>query len=342
MKGVELVNVSYIKTIYGNEILEEHLKQLDDYIIITDPVPWDLYQNEFNASPLDVVMPGTLDKEALEEMILNIPKNVEFVGLGGGAVIDIAKYFAYLRGKTPVLVPTITSSNAHFSDFISVRRDGAPFGFKKIGWPKKVIVDYAFIAQADPRLNRAGYGDLLFLQTALNDWKLAEKRGKGTPVVPAIEKEIEQMMHEALMSAEEIGSVSNKGLDILMRLIERSTLLMMNNLSKPISAGAEHLFAWNFEQVTGREPIHGELVALGILITSHLHQRNFKELKDALDKGKIMYRPDEIGISWSEIKQTLLTVEEYNRKVRKMNTIFDEVTWDEKQLKEIKEVIYAL
>src|SRR5690625_950886 len=124
MKGVELVNVSYIKTIYGNEILEEHLKQLDDYIIITDPVPWDLYQNEFNASPLDVVMPGTLDKEALEEMILNIPKNVEFVGLGGGAVIDIAKYFAYLRGKTPVLVPTITSSNAHFSDFISVRRDG--------------------------------------------------------------------------------------------------------------------------------------------------------------------------------------------------------------------------
>ncbi|WP_099159501.1 iron-containing alcohol dehydrogenase [Virgibacillus ndiopensis] len=330
-----------IEVTYGDEILDTHMRKLNNYVVITDPIPWNLYQHLFQQKPKKVIMPGTLDKDLLDEMIETIPQDVEFVGLGGGAVIDAAKYFAYLRDRTPTLIPTITSSNAHFSDFISVQRNGAAFGFKKIGWPKQVIVDYALIEMADPRWNRAGYGDLLFLQTALNDWVLAAQEGKAMPVDPRLEEAVKSIMQDAIEHAEEIGSMSKRGLDRLIKLIEKSSRLIMDNLTVPLSAGAEHLFAWNFEQVTGRHLIHGELVSLGIIITSYLQKRNYHELKDALDKANVIYHPDQLQVSWEEIKETLLTVGAYNRKFRNFYTIFDQVEWTKVQLKEIQDVIYA-
>src|SRR5690606_10720700 len=115
----------------------------------------------------------------------------------------------------------------------------------------------------------------------------------------------------ALANAPEIGAVSSKGLETLMRHIEESTLFMMDNLNKPVSAGSEHLFAWTHEKLIGKSLIHGEMVSLGILISSYLQKSNHAELKKALDEGKVIYKPDEIGLPWEEIEQTLLGIPEY-------------------------------
>src|SRR5690606_25304265 len=130
-----------------------------------------------------------------------------------------------------------------------------------------------------PRWNRAGYGDLLFMQTALNDWKLGARAGYYDSVDPDMEHQMLDMMGRALANAPEIGAVSSKGLETLMRHIEESTLFMMDNLNKPVSAGSEHLFAWTHEKLTGKSLIHGEMVSLGILISSYLQKSNHAELK---------------------------------------------------------------
>jgi glycerol-1-phosphate dehydrogenase [NAD(P)+] len=333
--------VTQIETIYGDEILEGELNRLERYVVITDKIPWQLYQSRFSHKPVQIMMPETLEQSDLDEMVSTIPEGLEFVGLGGGSVIDAAKYFAYLRGKTPVLVPTITSSNAQFSDYISVRRQGRPFGMKKEGWPKRIIVDYELIRKADSRLNRAGYGDLLFMQTTLNDWRIAAGAGKADPVDPVLDEAITNMMRQAMESAAEIGSLSQRGIEMLMKLFEESTQLVMSNLSKPINAGAEHLFAWNLEGITGRHFSHGEIVSLGIVISSYLQKSHAAELKQALDKAQVIYYPERLGIDWNEIKETLLTVEEYNKKVRKFHTVFEEVEWTPRLFKEIQEWIYT-
>jgi len=285
-------------------------------------------------------MPGTLDQAVLDEMETTLPSDVDFVGLGGGAAIDAAKYFAYLHNRTPILIPTLTSSNAHFSDFISVRKNGAPYGFKQVGWPKRIIVDYSIIELADPRYNRAGYGDLLYMQTTLNDWRIAAEAGKRAPVEPEIEKDVTRMMQIALRHAAEIGSVSQAGLHVLMTLIEESSIVVMKNLSKPITAGAEHLFSWNLEQLTGKHLIHGETVALGIVIASFLQQSHASELRQALDEANVRYLPEEIGVTWHEIEQTLLTVADYNHRVRKFYTVFDVMEWNDRLLKKIRDYLY--
>ncbi|MEX0720090.1 MAG: iron-containing alcohol dehydrogenase [Balneolaceae bacterium] len=331
-----------VKTIYGSGVLANELSNLNGYIVVTDKVPWELYKDHFQKKPLQVVTPDTLDMATLDRMLKTIPENVDFVGLGGGAVIDAAKYFAYLRNKSPLLIPTISSTNAPFSDFISITNEnGYRFGFKKLGWPKRIIVDYELICKANPRFNRAGYGDLIFMQTTLDDWRLASEKGKGVPVDPKIEKTLEGMIAIALESATEIGSNSPRGIEILMKLIEDSTDLMMQNLSLPINAGSDHLFAWNLEVTTGRHFIHGEIVALGILISSFLHKKHYLELKDALDQANVTYLPKELDISWEEIKKTLLSMEEYNRKVRQFDTVFDEVVWTPELLNEIQALLFC-
>lgn len=334
--------MSNIETIYGDTILSSELNDVDKYIVITDKVPWRLCQDYFSSEPVDVIMLNTLDKATLDKLISMIPEEVEFVGLGGGTVLDAAKYFAYLRGKTPILVPTIISTNAPFSDFMSITNGkGFRTGFKKKGWPKRVIVDYKLIGQAEPRFNRAGYGDLLFMQTTLNDWKLASATGKDVSFDPDIEKIMNDMIEESIESASVIGEMGPEGIERLTKLIEDSTTLMMKNLSIPINAGSEHLFAWNLEVTTGKHFIHGEIVALGILISSYLHRKHYNTLKTALDEAKVIYDPEQLGISWDEIKQTLLTIQQYNREVRQFHTIFDEIEWTPKKLNEIRDLIFA-
>lgn len=335
--------MTHIETVYGDGILEDELNRIDTYIIVTDRVPWELHQNHFAGKPAQVIMPGTLEKAVLDEMISTIPEGMEIVGLGGGAVLDAAKYFAYLREKAPVLVPTITSTNAPFSDFISITNEkGTRFGFKKVGWPKRIVVDYELIRRADPRFNRAGYGDLLFMLPTLNDWRIAAKAGKGVPLDPALEETITSMMDRAIEPAPEIGSVTSQGIELLMKLTERSTALIMSNLSKPISAGSEHLFAWNLEVTTGRHFVHGEIVALGIIISSWLQEKkHYAELKQALDEAQVIYHPSQLGITWAEVKKTLLTIEEYNQSVRQFHTVFEEIEWTPNRLEEIRDLIFA-
>ncbi|MQB01968.1 MAG: iron-containing alcohol dehydrogenase [Actinobacteria bacterium] len=327
-----------LATQYGDGILKGVLDAYDDYVLITDPVPWKLHNDRLSHSPNRVVMVESLEKSVLDQTVSEVPDGLRIVGLGGGSVIDAAKYFAYLRDETPLLVPTITSSNAHLTDFISVRREGRAAGIKIEGLPKRVVVDYDVIAAADPRLNRAGFGDILAHRTALTDQEIAEALGKEDAVDPAVRDRMAGILKRAMDDAAEIGAVSRRGIKLLMELFEECTNATGES-RRPIGAGSEHLFAWNLEGVTGRHFIHGEIVSLGIVICAYLQGRHFDELRSALDRARVAYRPDQVGVDWEAIKQALLTVEDYNQKVRGFNSVFAEIEWSPRQLAEIRDVV---
>lgn len=331
--------MEHVENIYGDGIVGDELSKLDKYIVITDRIAWDIYKDYFKPEPTEVIFPDTLEKSELERMEPKLPNHAAIVGLGGGSVLDAAKYFAFLKKKHPVLVPTITSSNAPHSDWMSVRRDGRAAGIVEPGYARKIIIDYDLIRKADPRLNRAGYGDLLFMLTTIKDWQLAAAAGKGPAIDTAIIDDISNLMQSAISKAEAIGSVTDKGIEDLMKFFEVSTAICANNSNLPLGAGAEHLFAWNLEGVTGRHFIHGEIVALGIVISSFLQKSNHDLLKKALNTAKVAYHPETLGITWEEIEETLKTVEIYNRNVRKFNTVFSDVVWSPELLQQIRDMI---
>jgi glycerol dehydrogenase-like iron-containing ADH family enzyme len=204
-----------------------------------------------------------------------------------------------------------------------------------------VIVDYALIQQADVRVNRAGYGDLLPLQTTLNDWRLAAAASRTDPVDPEIEASSERIMRQAMAAAPEIGSLSQRGIETLMRLTEASTALMLTHASRPLNAGSEHLFAWTLESLTGRHFLHGEIVALGIVISSWLQGRDHAALTGALDQARVIYHPERLEIEWAEIEQTLRGIQPYNREVRHFNTVYDDVEWTPELLRDARDLVYS-
>jgi glycerol-1-phosphate dehydrogenase [NAD(P)+] len=335
----------HVQTVYGSNILESELAPLQPYVLVTMEMPWQICQTRFDAiPPAHIAMVNSLDVDKLDAVYERLPDNVNIVGLGGGTALDSAKYFAYRRQCRPLLIPSITSTNSPFTDFISIRKNGGSFGFKVDGYPKKIVVDYDLIRLANPRYNRAGYGDLLYIQTTLNDWRIVGADSTELPVEPAIENRLMSIMDSTFANAAEIGAGTDQGIRLLMEHTQESSGLYIDYPQYPISAGSEHLFAWNLELVSGKELIHGEIVSLGVVISSFLQRKyvedsRYRELRTALDTARVIYHPDEIRVSWDEIERTLLTVEEYNRRVRKFHSVFGKTAWTPALFDELREYL---
>lgn len=100
------------------------------------------------------------------------------VAMGGGKVLDVCKYAAYISKRPLISVPT-TAANDGIASPIAVlkRKDEKP---KSLGCasPTMLIVDTDIIANGPVQLIKAGIGDTISNYMALIDWKFACDRGK--------------------------------------------------------------------------------------------------------------------------------------------------------------------
>jgi glycerol-1-phosphate dehydrogenase [NAD(P)+] len=69
--------------------------------------------------------------------------------------------------------------------------------------------------------------------------------------------------------------------------------------------GSEHFFAYTFEEVTGRTIMHGELVALGVLIMSTLQGNDPARARRITDAAQMRTGLSELGVEWSEVEAAL-------------------------------------
>ena len=120
-----------------------------------------------------------LEQAFLEQASAELPVFDSVVGIGGGMVVDAAKYMTYKRKGKLFLVPSITSSNGPFTSNIAVRKNNTNMGLSTDVVPNAVIIDYDLINAAEPRWNRAGFGDLYCLRSSMKDWERACQAGQG-------------------------------------------------------------------------------------------------------------------------------------------------------------------
>jgi glycerol-1-phosphate dehydrogenase [NAD(P)+] len=98
------------------------------------------------------------------------------VGVGGGRVLDAAKYVATRLGIPSVMVPTALAHDGLASP-VSIMENDAGRGSYGVAAPIAVLVDLDVIAAAPARFARAGIGDVLSNLCAVADWQLADARG---------------------------------------------------------------------------------------------------------------------------------------------------------------------
>ena len=84
---------------------------------------------------------------------------------------------AWRRGTPLLLAPSIISVDASVTNTIALRRAGQ---VEYVGFvvAEAIIADLDLISRAPARLNRAGVGDLLSIETARVDWALGAKAGR--------------------------------------------------------------------------------------------------------------------------------------------------------------------
>ncbi len=210
-------------------------------------------------------------------------------GVGGGSVIDTAKYAAYKLNLPFVSIPTSLANDGFASPFavINLGQDGTMTLCANT--PLAVVVDIDLVKSDDPgyqRRIRSGIGDLLSNLTAVLDWQLADRQNK--------ERYESYSGFQAICGARLVMKELQGGRDFFFddhflgilacSLMASAEAMSRYGSSRPAS-GFEHKLYHAYNELTGFNPgaTHGELVAVGALLSSHAHDNYQENLKQTYD-----------------------------------------------------------
>jgi len=333
------------EVIFGRNLLSELEPTVNTpCLVVTMADLVDHFGQHFTSDTFRTHCVESIERSDLEALVGANRDVTSIVGLGGGQAIDVAKYCAWRLGVPLFQFPTALSVNAPFAHRSAVRVDGVVryVGFVK---PDAVYIDFGVIQAAPAILNRTGVGDIFCYYTAHADWRLADKVGsveEKWPVDELMMGEAHAVMQSCLEDAEEIRSVSEKGIRTLVRALQWGGEAFARNgwNPRPIE-GAEHTFFYSLEFETGKHFLHGQPVGLGTILIALLQEGNDAEwVKQALDRCGVPYRPEEMGVTWDQCVQALRSMATYAKNADLWFTSALHYPITEQYLKAAKELVY--
>lgn len=119
-------------------------------------------KDQFAKPPRDVLAPLGPEYVLLDAQVRSLPEAPVVFGLGGGAALDAAKYYASENGARLVLVPGALSCGAAFRSDVLVRDGGVPVWVAGAA-ADVLLCDFAILESAPARVTRAGLGEFVAL-----------------------------------------------------------------------------------------------------------------------------------------------------------------------------------
>lgn len=240
----------------------------------------------FDATDITVAFESTAtnnDVEVLFQESLRIgPRVSALVAIGGGRVIDCAKYLAHLLKKSLVVVPTAISNDGFCSPFSSMLVRGQRRTMRTV-MPDGIVLDTEILSRCPESLLYSGVGDLFCKYTAVFDWKLAFSKRREPVNDFAAEM--------ALNAANTFLYYAPKSFSDLDYLRVLSSSLMMAGIAMEIAgssrpaSGAEHLISHAYDQVAQQPSMHGLQVGVASYLTAQLQQTTQKTVTIAAEQS---------------------------------------------------------
>ena len=316
-------------TIFGRGLVGELPAILPwPYLVVTMADLWPRFEPELRGPRLaGVHLVETLDVDALERELEQLPDCRAVVGLGGGQAVDVAKFIAWRRGLRLFQVPTAMTVNAPFGHRAGLRDRGV---VRYVGFavPEAVYADVDVIRSAPPLLNRSGVGDILCYHTAHADWRLARDRGREEarwPYDQSLVDEARIRLNAVLGALDDIHDVTDAGIRTLMLGHRWGGAAFHNAGWNPRHIeGVEHFLFYNLERITGRHFIHGQPVGLGVYAGSILQRNEPEAMLAALVRAGVDIRPEAMGITWDDIGEALHTLPAFVREAGLWFTVADD------------------
>lgn len=228
------------------------------------------------AAGIDVLLYKELDSVDINDIIaeaFSMPvKTQAIVGIGGGKVIDFAKYAAFLKKLPFISVPTSASSDgfssASASLIVNGRRNSMPARLAH-----GIIVDTDVIKSAPSKFLYSGIGDLVSKITAVYDWMYEEKCGYtivndfavmiAKKAVNSFVRTPFEDIHEDLFLRELLDSLAMSGI--------------ANEIagSSAPTSGSEHLISHALDKMSETPMLHGIQVGIATYIMARVHDHRY-------------------------------------------------------------------
>ncbi|MEU6116691.1 iron-containing alcohol dehydrogenase family protein [Streptomyces sp. NPDC047117] len=226
------------------------------------------------------------------------------VGLGGGKIIDCAKFAAARVGLPLVAVATNLSHDGLCSPVATLDND-AGRGSYGVPNPIAVVIDLDVIREAPVRFVRSGIGDALSNISAIRDWELAAReRGED---IDGLAAAMARQAGEAVLRHP--GGVGDDGfLQVLAEgLVLTGIAMSVSGDSRPAS-GACHEINHAFDLLfPKRAASHGEQCGLGAAFAMHLRGAHEESvfMAEVLRRHGLPVLPEEIGFTVDEFVQVV-------------------------------------
>lgn len=325
-----------------DEVLLECVPEIEKkkVMIVTEPSLHDLFRAYLDEMQKD--LPGSklyLIEHNSFEQAMELARAIcaesfqVIIGIGGGKVLDVAKYAGFV-GKIPYICLPTTLSNDSLASPVAVL-DIDENMRKTLGCkiPTGIVVDINVIMNAPTEQLKSGIGDTISKYTALYDWKLdAAHRGER---VDDFAYMISDMALTSLCYNEEKSLKSKEFIKILTQSLVMGGLAMeIAGNSRP-SSGSEHLFCHSLEENYPEIRIsHGMAVALGSVVGCMLQGRNVIRLREILQAYELDVNP----MNWNITKDIFVDAWQKAPATRKDRyTILNEVSLERSRLERIYE-----
>ncbi|MCT1577676.1 sn-glycerol-1-phosphate dehydrogenase [Oceanobacillus kimchii] len=209
------------------------------------------------------------DEQTLVELFTKTSVYTDvYIAVGSGTIHDITRFCAYYMKLPFISVPTAASVDGFTSK-------GAPVilkGVKKTlqtSSPIAVFADTNILANSPKELTAAGFGDMIAKYTSLIDWKISAWIA-NEPYNQQAADITKASLQLCVDHREEIADRSSYGLEILMKaLIESGLVMLLLNYSRPAS-GAEHHLSHYWEmsllEKDKKQLLHGAKVGVASTI----------------------------------------------------------------------------
>lgn len=310
---------------YGNGIVKKESASWPDYLAITSPTAWKTALPFLSKTPVATAMVSSLDWDDLHAQSDTLPNTARLVvAVGGGKVLDAAKFFALKKDLPIILVPTAVSTGAIIHGVFARFKGRTSIPGGAAAWPycdcEHVLVDYALNLLAPERLNTAGLGDLFCAFGGISEWRYSAKKGLAPADLEAVVAPTlnhHRRVEEEFMKSLKNGRLTDTSIHVIMEAIrDRDDLMVKSPHAPAVDHQMFNLVEPNVAQAT---LIHGELTAL-VAATVAWAAGQPDELVQRLERCKVRFRPLTVGITRAEFKKILENTPEY-LKGRDVNSV---------------------
>jgi glycerol-1-phosphate dehydrogenase [NAD(P)+] len=267
-------------------------------LFVTTPEVWARFGGRFAHLAERIEFVNSTARDEVGRRFDDIEASVVY-GLGGGQAVDIAKYVGARRGCKVVAIPTIVSVDAFLVGDTALR-DAGRVVYVPTKKPDELIIEPEIVLSAPPRMNSAGWGDVLSIITAVWDWRAAHA-DTGEPFD-------EDIARQALALTEQAARVDNeRALAALVSALRSEVELCERWGSARPEEGSEHFFVYTLENhlPADRKFLHGELVGLGIFLMSQWQGQDVERITRLMDRAGLVWRPSDIGAPDEAVRRTL-------------------------------------